>query len=114
MNYSFSPDRTRLILRVDPEEQAQLRELPEDFSACEESIHSDHALHEFLEHLTCNSELDWIDPYETGDLTDAPMLGTRDEAGKPLGRWAWMHYETTSLLEQLRDKGVAVLIGGPL
>ena len=29
-------------------------------------------------------------------------------------RWAWMSYAVRSLLEELRDKGVAVLVGGPV
>jgi hypothetical protein len=85
-----------------------------------------------LESLICNSELDWIDPAETGDLTDAPMLGFRKperkvrKGEKPFritssdgkatywepveARWAYMDYQVRSFLEDLRDKGKAVFV----
>ena len=108
MNYSISKDRTQLVLTVDEAERALLRELGD----------SDKAMYEFFEHLVCNSELDWVDPSMTGDLTDAPMLGTyeypSDGDRVVLERWAWMSYAVRSLLEELRDKGTATLVGGPV
>ena len=109
MNYSISSDRLRLTLSVDESERAELRELGDE-------IHTDKAMYEFFEHLVCNSELDWIAPEWTGDLTDAPMLGIAEWGVDPPNvteRWAWMPYAVRSLLEELRDKGKAVLIGGP-
>jgi hypothetical protein len=32
-------------------------------------------MYEFLEPLVSNSELEWINPVDTGDSTSAPMLG---------------------------------------
>lgn len=109
MNYSISADRLRLTLMVDESERTELRELGDE-------IHTDKAMYEFFEHLVCNSELNWIAPEWTGDLTDAPMLGIAewsDLTPNVAERWAWMPYAVNSLLEKLRDKGEAVLIGGP-
>lgn len=108
MKYSISPDRTRLTITVDDAERAELRNT--------EAIEYDDTMTDFFERLTANSELDWINPAETGDLTDAPMLGIRDYDGQAafpvLERWAWMDYQVQSLLVQLRDHGNAVLVGG--
>lgn len=111
MNYTIAPDRSRLVLLVDEDERAELRELGE-------AIHQDVTMYGFFEHLIASSELTWIQPEWTGDLTDAPMLGICEwwniEEPEVIERWAWMDYAVRSLLEELRDKGVAVLVGGPL
>ena len=87
---------------------------------------------EALESLTCNSELTWIDPSDTGDLTDAPMLGIlgdeRHQASGPCGvvhtgrdaggntftpileRWAFMDYQLRTFLDDLTDTGKAVFV----
>ena len=111
MNYTISEDRTRLTLTVDPAERFELWGMDEE-------IHQDDTMYEFFEHLVCNSELEWITPEWTGDLTDAPMLGFYERGAgneiEVIERWAWMSYAVRSLLEELRDKGVAVLVGGPV
>ena len=111
MNYTITPDRSRLVLTVDEDERAELRELGEE-------VDRDYRMFEFCEYLIANSELAWIQPEWTGDLTDAPMLGICEwwncEEPEVIERWAWMDYAVRSLLEELRDKGVAVLVGGPL
>lgn len=122
---------TRLILTADAEERDAFREaFAEDpyFGTQSHEI-------EFLEPLLCNSELRWIDPPDTRDLTDAPMLGilgdTCTEAELPaarygkvlagfwdgesrwmpiLKRWAFMSYESRSFLADLADKGEAVFV----
>ena len=131
MQYSLSTDSTRLTITIDEKERAALREI--------EEIQSDKALHEFLEPLICNSEFDWVSAANTGDLTDAPMLGilsapefkrhnlatmqnhkniivSCDTQGlmvsRVLERWAYMDYQVRSALEDLRDNGNAVFIGG--
>lgn len=131
MNYSISPDRRLLTITADADERAEL-------AALGESIHSDSTLHDSLEHITCNSELEWVFPYETGDLTDAPMLGIFGEEGLKehtvfapnhglrdtgfnghnttavpiVERWAYIGYELRSFLEVLRDEGKIVLTNG--
>jgi hypothetical protein len=129
MNFTISPDRKTLTIFADEPEREALR----GFS---EAIQQDAMLHDVLEPLTCNSELQWVRPEDTGDLTDAPMLGIfgpvsdaahvpfpsvnvghwdgRDWAQKIESRWAFMDYQVRSPLEDLRDKGQAVFVGGDL
>lgn len=129
MKYEISEDRQKLTLTVTAGEQEMLCELPEEGDG---NIHSDDTMYEWFEWLIANSELTWINPEETGDLTSAPMLGILGEeqvfrdADSPVphrvtgpnfiqeikGRWAWMAYQVQSLLVELRDKGKAELIGG--
>ena len=103
---------------------------PGDFAEGEDTP----TIYELLEHLLANSDLQWIDSVDTGDLTGAPMLGVlgQDEIGteRPgyravgfwddsprvapiLERWAWMDYAVTDLVDEIREKGFAVLQGGP-
>jgi hypothetical protein len=106
---TFKGKGSNLVITVDADEQTELKELRED----EESFfHSDQTMHDQLEPLTCNSELNFVDPADTGDLTDAPMLGILDEDDKIVNRWAFMDYQVRSLLDDLADKGRAVLVGG--
>lgn len=100
MKHSFNEDRSRLIIEVDSEERKQLAEM--------EDLQSDNAMHEFLEPLTCNSELDWVRPEETGDLTDAPLLGIRSENMMIAERWGYEPYQLRSPLVDLRDNGRVV------
>ena len=113
MNYTISPNRRTLTIHADEAERAELREATLE----NPDFQSDRFLADFLEPLTCNSQLEWIYPEHTGDLTDAPMLGICDwsaqatsDTPKVLERWAWMQYETRSVLEVLRDKGHAVFV----
>jgi hypothetical protein len=106
---TFKDKGSNLVITVDADEQTELKELRED----EESFfHSDQTMYDQLEPLTCNSELNFVDPADTGDLTDAPMLGILDEDDKIVNRWAFMDYQVRSLLDDLADKGRAVLVGG--
>lgn len=112
MKYTISPDRSKLTITADELERAELRELGED-------VHRDRTMHDWLEPLTCNSELEWIDPSETGDLTSAPMLGYHGcgisvPPDKVACRWAFLDYAVRSVLEDLRDKGECVFVGGDL
>jgi len=68
------------------------------------------AEYEALEHLTCNSELGWINPEEIGALTSAPILGLRDELGEPIAAWGFMDYQVRSFLTDLIENGRAVFI----
>lgn len=133
MKYTISPDRKILTLTCTPEEQATLREMEQ------EDLFTLEAESEFLEELLANSELDRIDPCETGDLTDAPLLGILDSKTFPedrryldrpdaigwhhvghwgekdqwqpiLERWGYMDYQAQSFLEELRDRGTVNFI----
>ena len=113
MRYELNKSRSCLTIKADDEERSKLHEaaksnpdfLSEDFERS------------FLEPLTCNSELNWIRADETGDMTDAPMLGMR-EAQKDeelvTERWIFTNYERRSILEDLRDNGQAFLSGGAI
>lgn len=68
MKYTY--DATSLTLFADEEDKAMIREL-----IAEEMSRGVDAEYDALEHLICNSELSWISPTDTGDLTSAPMLG---------------------------------------
>jgi len=127
MKATFNHDRTRLTITVNEAEREELRNIPSgDEQGCGAIIHTDDAMHDFLEPIVCNSELEWVDPADTGDLTSAPMLGiyTREDSTLADGsnlmlcpvtdRWAVMDYQVRSVLEDLRDKGEAVFVGGAL
>lgn len=127
MTHKISDDRKTLTISVDETERQELR----DIQQCGGDCQCDVSMYDFLEPIVCNSELEWINPADTGDLTDAPMLGIYGEE-KPfehedatiphrisgpnliqpiLERWAFMDYQVRSVLEDLRDKGEAVFIG---
>lgn len=135
MDYMINKDRSRLTIYASKSERKVLHSYPE---GGRDSIHADSTLRDCLESLTCNSELTWVYPHETGDLTDAPMLGILGEEGVKeytvflpnhglretgrdghnvmavpiLERWAFMSYAVRSLLQDLRDTGQAVLVSG--
>jgi len=130
MKHTFSQARNLLTISADESERAELREMSD--------IQSDKATHEFFERLICNSELQWVNAEDTGDLTAAPMLAilgdpvTKDKIPQAIGvilaghygnppqdhyhpiveRWAFMAYETQSVLEALRDNGAVVFTSG--
>jgi hypothetical protein len=111
MKHEFSENRRNLIITASEEERQELREWRDDETR-EWGTPSAEA--EALESLTCNSELDWCDPSETGDLTDAPMLAIREEDpdGNPVivERWAFMNYQLRTFLDDLTDTGKAVFV----
>lgn len=63
-----------LTLIAEPEDIPLLQQLLDA-----EVIDSYAAMYDFLEPLTCNTELEWVSPAFTGDLTEAPMLGIYGE-----------------------------------
>ncbi len=132
MQLRYRIEDTRLIITADAEDQAELQRMRDE----EEFFQSDAAMHHVFDHLIANSELTWINPKDTGDLTDAPILGVLGEEGikqhtvfldnyglvetgtdrfwtmvQPiLKRWAFMDYQLRSPLEDLADKGEAVFV----
>lgn len=118
---------SNLIITIDPEEQRELQQNIDE--------NGEPSLEDCLEPLVCNSELAWIFPEETGDLTDAPMLGILGEeqpgAGSRfaglhvdennmmqswfhpiLNRWAYMDYQVKSPVLELAKNGRIVFVGG--
>jgi hypothetical protein len=109
ISFSISSDRKTLTFLASNELRTELQEKNGHFSDVDEA--------EVLEPVLCNSELDWVNPSETGDLTDAPMVGIRDqieENGQLIHlipeRWAYTDYQIKSFLEDLRDTGKAIFI----
>lgn len=102
MKHKFNSDRSQLIISADATERAILDAMNGH------DIQSDSALHDFFEPLVCNSELDWIRPEETGDLTDAPLLGIRYESETKIERWGFQDYCLRSPLIDLRDSGEVI------
>jgi len=133
MTHEFRNNRSQLVILADAQDRADLRELkdedPDKWGTSQAEI-------EQLEHMLCNCELGWINPEDTGDLTDAPILGivagSDDEIitenkgphgaivvgswdgamryAPILERWAYMLYERRTFLEDLLDKGEAVFV----
>ena len=102
MKYSYDNNGTSvLIIHANESDRYNLAELPNRSVNCE---------HEALEVLICNSDLEWIDPSETGDLTDAPMLGIRDHKGRIFHHWAYMDYQVRSFIDDLIETGRAIFI----
>jgi len=131
MNHEYRT--TNLVLVASPEDREMLRLTwetnPGYFGT---SAHEC----EFMDNYLANCELSWIDPADTGDMTDAPMLGL---VGEPvplealpasrygeemcgftcegarsvqlyapiLKRWVYKHYAMRSFLTDLADTGEA-------
>lgn len=136
MKHTISPDRRKLTIKLTRHEQALLRRLSKEcerkklFDEDDSNFGNDAMMADFLEPLICNSELTWINPADTGDLTDAPILGilgeerpfNQEDSTIPhivtgsnmiqpiLCRWAFMSYQVRAVLEDLRDKGEAVFV----
>jgi hypothetical protein len=127
MTYDISEDRRTLTLRVhDTEEQDHLKTLRDE----DENWGTTWMECEILEGMLANCGLQWVNPCDTGDLTDAPLLGEldseenqsriqrgphgavcvgRDEGGNwycpILERWGYPSYALRSFLEDLADTG---------
>jgi len=114
MKHEIMPDGN-LKITVTKEEMCELKVTRSDYEQgltgdwCWSSVHEA----EILEPLLANSELQWIAPSETGDLTDAPMIGIRNEDDTVHSRWAFMDYQVRSFIDDLIDKGEAIFTGGP-
>lgn len=126
-------DRDKNMIITAPEETREV--LRQRLADDEDTFDTDQAMHEILEGLECNSELMWINPCDTGDITDAPILGImgqecrKKELPQPrfgqmvcghdpqgdwyqpiLARWGWMSYAVKSLQRELLEEGKAVLL----
>ena len=105
MTFTYDLDtRGRLILRADCIEREAIKEIISQYGTTYQ------AEAEALEHLIANSELDWIAPEEISALTNAPILGLRDNEGNPTNAWAFMDYQIRSFLNDLVKTGEAIFI----
>jgi len=127
MKLNYEIQDNRLIITVNAKNQTKI---------CGLDFNSTSVLYDVFENMIGNSELDWINPQDTGDLTDAPMLGILGEEGilqhtvflenyglvetgsdnywkmvRPiLNRWAFMDYQVRTPLQDLAEKGQVVFI----
>lgn len=124
MRYEYDDDR--LTIYADDVERAELAELTN------KELVADKAMYELFEDLVANSELTWLNPCDTGDLTEAPMLGIlgdesiedvgpfgamhvgrwdgKDQYQPILQRWGYMEYAVRSPLEDLLETGECVFV----
>lgn len=96
-----------LRLSLNEAERAEL-----DAIAGEKHFDSDETMFDLFEAFLANSEYDWIAPEEIAALTSAPIIGTRDQNGKPVQAWGFMNYQIMSLQRVLLDNGEAILTSG--
>jgi hypothetical protein len=129
LSYIISEDRRVLTLHASEEDRQELRTMRDsdpDWGCCTMET-------EVCEHLLANSELHWLSAADTGDLTDAPILGilgsfdeekTREQVGPHgavhiggdeggawyapiLERWGYEPYQVRSFLDDLVVSGCA-------
>ena len=133
MKYEILPNGyLRLFI---PDDDATIKNELIEMREANEPLHR--VEHDALEHLTCNSELDWIPEGTTADLTSAPMLGITgpDQPASDLlppcfgtitvgmdgdkrfvepvmARWCYMSYQVRSFIDDLIEKGECIWEGG--
>lgn len=95
-----------LRITMSPEERAELRDLSNELGT--ERFWTDDTMLDVLEPFTCNSEYDWVHPVEVAALTEAPILGTRDENYNPVEVWWYPNYMVQSPLCDLLNCGFVV------
>lgn len=105
----FETQGTKLVIFADEDEREEMKD--------RSSMVGYHNEAEALESLIANSKLDWISSEETGDLTDAPILGIRGGYYKDNmfihtieQRWAFMDYQVRSFVEDLIRTGKCVFV----
>lgn len=137
-DFRISPDRKTLTITADDETKRIIRENRDDHD--DDYAGTDKEMFDLFDDVLPNCSFEWVNPSETGDLTEAPMLGLfgEDEEVEPvdnevpagfrlsghdgktcraqpiLWRWAWMSYAVESLIDHLLEHGEAHLTGGPL
>jgi len=99
-----------LRITITPEERRELVDLSNELGV--DRFYTDDTMLDFLEPLVCNSDYDWILPVEVAALTDAPILGTRDENYNPVEVWWYPNYMVQSPLGDLLDAGFTVFAKG--
>ena len=93
----FIEEEAYLLLKVDNDDERE--ELWGYHNA--NTLHSNDSMYEFFEYILANSHFEWIAPEEVGALTDAPLLGYRNEKDEVVEVYGHMNYCIKSLLEEL-------------
>ena len=116
------------VVTIDSAEQAELQN---EMADCD-NPHSDQFMYEQFEDMIANSELTWVNPVDTGDMTEAPMLGILGNVSTstegPFGsthvgywdnaaqyqpiisRFAFMNYMLRSPIEELASNGEVIFV----
>jgi len=106
MKYTYDLNKNGVLkLIADEADKVKIAEL-----SFEGNYFTTNAECEALEQLIANSELDWVSSEEIMALTDAPILGIRNENNEVIYAWAFMDYQVRSFLEDLLEKGEAIFI----
>lgn len=105
MDFYIEPQTNDLLITVDNEERAYLREAREN----DEAFESDRFMWDYIEPVWTNGLSSCIQPEDVGALTSAPMLCEYNaDDGAPRGKfWAFMSYQVRSVLDDLIDDGKA-------
>lgn len=75
-------------------------------------IDLDSSMYEMFDDILANCEWEWISPEEIGALTDAPILGIKDENDNVIEAYGFMDYAIDSLLGRLFEYGEVELRKG--
>jgi hypothetical protein len=103
---------TSLILEIDSKTQIELQSLRAELNLDgSDAFSTERSLYEIFEWLTCNSEYEFVQADETGDLTAAPLLGIRDEQGNIVQRWGFMDYQLRGPQDDLAEAGRCRFVG---
>ena len=95
MKFILEQNSLTLVLNHESERE-ELKSLLND-----DLIQTDDAMYDFFENILANCEWEWINAEEIGALTDAPILGYRDENDNIIEAYGFMNYQVESLLERL-------------
>ena len=99
----------KIIIKInDDAERASLQDLKD-----EGIIDTDDARFDFFENQLANCEFEWLSPgFDLDVLTDAPILGVKDENDEVIECYGFMDYAVRSLLGDLYEYGEAILRKG--
>lgn len=97
----------RLVLRADAEDRATMRAEVAEGESLDDAVEE-----RMRESLFYNGPFQSVDPSETGDLTDAPMIGVKDEDDNVIIRFAYMDYQILDWREEIMETGEVTWQGG--
>lgn len=99
MDYEIKDDG--MVLKINNADKKHILEIKKSNG----EIISDNSLCEFFDDFIANSEFDWINPEEICALTDAPILGIKNENDEVVECFGFMDYQVTSILQALLEHG---------
>lgn len=98
-----------LVLETDAAGIAELRLDAEDV---EPFFDSEHHMYYTFERFTANSAYEFIDPAEISALTNAPILGERDDSEEIVSIWWYPNYCLRSPQRDLMESGRVIFKKG--